>query len=203
MACNLLRYSSLAIDVHGPNLENAEYQAVLYLASHGHFKDLPTRICIEREVHSSTRHCASIPKLPLPRLFPPTPPIHPPIIPPQPQTSPRHKKQQRRIRPMPRRIPPLLLISLVDPHAHDLARRTERDVQRDGQARRGGGVHVGRQPPKQRRDAGEGAASRDDEAAVAVDVGVWWEDGGGQEPDGADGGEEGGVEGAAGRDSCG
>jgi len=76
-----------------------------------------------------------------------------------------------------RRVSPRCLIRLIDKDAGNLARGAEGNVERDGQAGRGGGEKVGGEEAQERRDAGEGAGGGDDEAAVARVVGVRWEKG--------------------------
>lgn len=99
---------------------------------------------------------------------------------------------------MARRVALLLLVGLVDPDARDLAdAAADAHVDGDGEARRGRGEDVGRQPADHGRDAGEGAGRGHDEAAVAGFVGVGGERGRDDEADGSDGGGEGRVHAAS------
>lgn len=77
-----------------------------------------------------------------------------------------YEQQQTSVHPVTRWITLDGLLSLVDPNANDLARRSHRDVEGNSQADGTGGVEVGRQPAQQRRNTGKGTACGDYEASI-------------------------------------
>lgn len=123
--------------------------------------------------------------------------IPPAIVEPKHDAPNSDHEQEDSIDPMARGVPRLGLLGLVNEHADDLARGApQANVEGDGEAHGGGGEDVGAQPAQERRDTGEGARGRHDQAAVARRVGVGGQHGRGEEPDGADGGQDGRVQAA-------